>query len=264
MVPTLVKAGEVFLKNVDKVKSTNKITMILKSFAFLERKSINRTSAIEELDMVYEVSMNELSTRINDVSTLLELGDIIVSFGKITYYPEKLISALKSKIIFLFLSEKIERKNSGVYKKIVDDSSEIENLKSDIATTERQAQKVDRSKNSLIVENLADLKKQLRIQQIKTTKQIASFIFGTNSIFEMAKLITGLSNFASVLNQEKDDFMEEFYRIVLTSLSEIAQNNIVMMYFVKNTQLIKLIMIIRSSNKFFVHPLSSRKSDRAR
>jgi len=189
--------------------------------------------------------MGLMKDKVHQVKTLQGLGDIIVSFAKVGYYPEDIMDTLKSKVIDLFLSERIERKNSEVFKAIVDASKKIEEIKKLTAKQENEVARIDKSKPNQKVQELADLRQKLRTMEIEIASQIAGFLYGTNSVFEMAKLISGLSAFTVLLKENSAEFLDEFYNILLSSLTEVHQNQVVMEYFVKNTRIVKLVLIMQ-------------------
>lgn len=243
MIPSLAKAVSAFENNVGQFESCHLITKVLKSIAELEKRSTNKTYLAKEIDNFYDICMKAIASKVQQVNTLQGLGDIVVSFAKVNYYPEDIMGALKAKVIHLFLSQRIERKNSEVFKTIVSDSEWIEDLKGMIRRKEAEVAKIDRRQSNPKVQELADLRQKLKTLEVGTASKIASFLYGTNSVFEMSKLIAGLSAFTPLLQENSEEFLEEFYNILLASLTEVHQNKIVMDYFVKNTQLMKFILI---------------------
>ena len=228
MIPSLTKAVKTFERNVDKFTTYGQIARVLKSVAELEKRSTNHTFFARELDHFYDVCMGLMKDKVHQVKTLQGLGDIIVSFAKVGYYPEDIMDTLKSKVIDLFLSERIERKNSEVFKAIVDASKKIEEIKKLTAKQENEVARIDKSKPNQKVQELADLRQKLRTMEI-----------------EMAKLISGLSAFTVLLKENSAEFLDEFYNILLSSLTEVHQNQVVMEYFVKNTRIVKLVLIMQ-------------------
>ena len=245
MIPSLTKAVKTFERNVDKFTTYGQIARVLKSVAELEKRSTNHTFFARELDHFYDVCMGLMKDKVHQVKTLQGLGDIIVSFAKVGYYPEDIMDTLKSKVIDLFLSERIERKNSEVFKAIVDASKKIEEIKKLTAKQENEVARIDKSKPNQKVQELADLRQKLRTMEIEIASQIAGFLYGTNSVFEMEKLISGLSAFTVLLKENSAEFLDEFYNILLSSLTEVHQNQVVMEYFVKNTRIVKLVLIMQ-------------------
>jgi hypothetical protein len=245
MLPSLIKTANAFEKNVDKFQTASLITKVLKSIAELEKISTNKANVLAEMDSFYDTCAKAIESKLQSVNSLQGLGDIVVSFAKVKYYPEEIMEGVKAKVIHLFLSERIERKNSEVFAWIVYSSERIETLKKKVNRKEEEVATIDRSQSNPKVQELADLRQQLKSLEVQIAAKIANFLFGTNSVFEMAKLIAGISAFAPMLKNDSDEFLEEFYNILLTSLTEVHQNKVVMDYFVTNTQHMKLILIMQ-------------------
>ena len=228
------------------LSSSPALPTIGKCMAYLESLSTNPAVPTNKLDHFYELLDLHYASLELQPQALQKVGERLISFSKVNYFPSNLLETCPGLIIRLLLLEDIKIRQEGLSKKIKSAGQELKDAKLRLLNLQEAKEKEIEGSSDLI-NSINDLKLVIKGLRLSLNKTLGQYLFKTNSIFESAKLLQALSAYSCYLNSYQKEFLADLLPILGDSLKEMFRDEDVTRRFLEHIQLTRIIVLMRFS-----------------